>query len=74
MEQQRVATDRLQLADEELSQATERFTSGVAGNIEVIDAQSSLVRARDVDIDARFAIALARVNLARAVGVAQSIH
>ena len=74
MEQQRVATDRLQLADEELSQATERFTSGVAGNIEVIDAQSSLVRARDVDIDARFAIALARINLARAVGVAQSIH
>ena len=40
----------------------------------MIDAQSSLVRARDVDIDARFAIALARVNLARAVGVAQSIH
>jgi outer membrane protein TolC len=74
LEQQKVAADRLRLADQELAQARERFTSGVAGNIEVVDAQSSLVRAREADIDARFAIALARVNLARAAGVAQSIH
>jgi len=74
VEQQSVATERLSLALEEVQQATERFTNGVAGNIEVINAQSSLVRARDADIDARFAVASARVALARAAGVARNIH
>jgi len=74
IEQQGVAAERLQLALDEVAQATERFTNGVAGNIEVINAQSTLVRARDADIDARFAVASARVALARAAGVARSIH
>ncbi len=74
VEQQAVATERLGLGLEEIAQATERFTNGVAGNIEVINAQSSLVRARDADIDARFAVASARVALARAAGVARNIH
>jgi outer membrane protein len=69
-----VAADRLRLAGEELAQARERFRAGVAGNIEVIDAQSNLIRARDTDIDARFAAASARVSLARAVGVASTLH
>jgi outer membrane protein len=69
-----VAADRLRLAGEELAQARERFRAGVAGNIEVIDAQSNLIRARDTDIDARFAAARARVSLARAVGVASTLH
>jgi outer membrane protein TolC len=69
-----IAAERLALARDEVSQATERFKSGVAGNIEVIDAQSTLVRARDADIDARFAVASARVALARATGVARDIH
>jgi len=73
-EQQQVAGERLMLAGEELSQARERFVNGVAGNIEVIDAQSSLIRARDVDIEARFAVAAARVALARAVGVARTLR
>jgi outer membrane protein len=69
-----VAADRLRLAGEELAQARERFRAGVAGNIEVIDAQSNLIRARDTDIDARFAAARARFSLARAVGVASTLH
>ena len=73
-EQQQVAAERLTLAGEELTQARERFVNGVAGNIEVIDAQSSLIRARDVDIEARFAVAAARVALARAVGVARTLR
>ena len=72
--QEAIAAERLQLAQDELAQARERFKAGVAGNIEVIDAQSSLVRARDADIDARFAAAAARVALARAVGVARTLH
>lgn len=73
-EQVVVALERLRLADEEVSQAAERFRNGVAGNIEVINAQLSLLRARDAEIDARFAVAAARVALARATGVAREIH
>jgi len=72
--QQAVAAERLRLAGQELSQSRERFKAGVAGNIEVIDAQSNLIRARDTDIDARFAAATARVSLARAAGVARTLH
>jgi len=72
--QQSIAAERLRLAQDELAQARERFKAGVAGNIEVIDAQASLIRARDTDIDARFAAAAARVSLARAVGLAQTLH
>lgn len=69
-----IAAERLRLAQAELDEARERFKAGVAGNIEVIDAQSSLVRARDTDIDARFASAVARVALARAVGSTRQLH
>src|SRR5438874_512981 len=72
--QQAVATERLRLAADELAQSRERFKAGVAGNIEVIDAQSNLIRARDTDIDARFAAASARVSLARAAGLARTLH
>jgi outer membrane protein len=73
-EQQAIAAERLRLAQAELDEARERFKAGVAGNIEVIDAQSSLIRARDTDIDARFAAAAARVALARAVGSTRQLH
>ncbi len=72
--QQAIAAERLRLAEDELAQSRERFRAGVAGNIEVIDAQSNLIRARDSDIDARFAAASARVTLARAAGVARTLH
>jgi outer membrane protein TolC len=74
LEQESVAMERLRLAEEELSQARERFASGVAGNIEVINAQSSLLRARDAVIDARSATATARITLARAAGSARTIR
>jgi outer membrane protein len=69
-----IAAEQLRLAEDELAQSRERFKAGVAGNIEVIDAQSRLLRARDTDIDARFAAAAARVGLARVVGVAHTLH
>jgi outer membrane protein TolC len=72
--QQMIATERLQLAAEEVSQARQRFRAGVAGNIEVINAQASLLHARDADIDARFAAVSARIALARSVGSARTLH
>ena len=72
--QQMIAAERLQLAAQEVSEARARFKAGVAGNIEVINAQSSLLRARDADIDARFAAVSARIALARSVGAARTLH
>ena len=72
--QQMITGERLQLATEEVSQARQRFEAGVAGNIEVITAQESLVRAREADIDARFAALAARIALARSVGSAHTLH
>jgi outer membrane protein TolC len=69
-----VAADRLQLAADEVSQARQRFKAGVVGNIEVITAQESLLRARDADIDARYAAVTARIALARSVGSARTLH
>ena len=74
IEQHAVAAQRLSLAVEELDEARERFASGVAGNIDVINAQSTLNLARDAEIDSRFITASARVNLAYAAGVAETIH
>ena len=72
--QQMISRERLQLATQEVSQARQRFEAGVAGNIEVINAQESLVRAREADIDARFAAMSARIALARSVGSAHTLH
>jgi len=72
--QQAIAAERLRLAADEMAQARERFAAGVAGNIEVINAQASLLRARDTDIDARYSAATARVALARAAGMARTLH
>ena len=72
--QQMITRERLRLAADEVAQARQRFEAGVAGNIEVINAQGSLVRAREADVDARFAALLAKIALARSVGSAQTLH
>lgn len=73
-DQQRIAAERLALAQEELAQAQERFANGLATNIEVINAQQNLVRARDAVIDAQSASAAARVSLARATGTTLNLR
>ncbi len=74
VEQHGVAGQRLALAVEELDEARERFASGVAGNIDVITAQASLNLARDAEIESRYVTAAARVSLAYAAGVAETVH
>ena len=71
---QAVAAEALSLAEEELRQARERFAAGVAGSIELIEAQRSLVAARDAVIEALAGAAAARVTLARAAGVARQLR
>lgn len=72
--QQGIAGEGLALAAEELRQSRERFAAGVAGSIEVIEAQRSLVAARDAVIEAFAGAAAARVTLARAAGVARDLR
>lgn len=73
-EREQVALEQLSLAEEELSQARERFANGVVGNVELIDAQASLLRARDALIDAQFATSVASATLARAIGMASELR
>ena len=68
------AQARLALAEQEVSQARERFRRGVSGNADVITASMSLNGARDLVIDALTSYHLARVSLASAQGTTATIH
>ena len=74
LDQQRIAGEQLAFAEEELREARLRYTNGVSGNIDVINAQDDLVQARTAMIDALTQTAEARVQLARAAGVAPSLR
>jgi outer membrane protein TolC len=62
------AREGLALSENELAQARRRYEGGVAGSIEVTDAQTRLDRARDNQIAALYSYNLARLDLATATG------
>ncbi len=66
------AKSNVDLAKEELSEAQERFHAGVADNLPVSQAQSSVEQANDQYISALYQHNAAKLSLARALGVAQS--
>jgi outer membrane protein TolC len=63
-----VARSNLDLANQTLTQAQDRFASGVADTIEVVQAQGSVAVANDNLIAALYAHNLSKVELARALG------
>ncbi|MDP9204381.1 MAG: TolC family protein [Gemmatimonadota bacterium] len=67
-EQLDAARERLRFAEQEVSQARERFNAGVAGNGDVVSASLALTASRTLVNDAETAYQLARVSLARATG------
>jgi len=67
-EQVAAGRERLRLADREYAEARERFRTGVSGNADVVQASSSLNRARTRLVDALVSFQTARVALARAQG------
>jgi outer membrane protein TolC len=67
-----VAQDSLNLANQTLAQARDRFTAGVTDNIEVVQAQDSVANAQDALIASMYAHNLAKVALARAVGMTET--
>lgn len=73
-EQVRSARANLTLAKDELKRSSDRFKHGVANNLEVVDAQSSLADARNTRIHALAEYTRARINLAAAQGRAQQFN
>jgi outer membrane protein len=72
--QVQVANLGVQLSNEEVDQARDRFRAGVANNIEVIQAQDSLARANDNQIAALYRFNQARADLARSVGQMERVY
>jgi outer membrane protein TolC len=70
-----VARDNLDLANQTLLQARDRFSAGVSDTVEVVQAQELVATANDTLISAVFTNDAAKVALARALGgTEQVIH
>lgn len=70
-EQVEVARSSVELAEEALQQSQDRFTAGVADNLEVVQAQESVASAHESYIQSLYAHNLAKVELAYAIGDAE---
>jgi len=68
----KVARSNVDLAQQALSDATMRFTSGVDDNLPVMEAQSALVGAQARLIQAQFNYNYAKLVLARNTGVVET--
>lgn len=68
------AQEERRLAEQELKEARARFEAGVAGNLELVEAQRSLSIARERVVNAQQVLIRSRIGLARAVGVATSLR
>ncbi len=71
-EQVEVARQNVDLANENLSRSQERFAAGVTDSVEVVQAQQSLASANDQYISSLYSHNLAKLQLARALGVART--
>lgn len=67
-----VEKNAITLASETLQQSRDRFASGVTDNIEVVQAQESLATVNDAYIASLYSYNVAKISLARAMGVAES--
>jgi outer membrane protein TolC len=70
-DQVQVARSSVDVAQQTLTQAQDRFSAGVTSNIEVVQAQEALAAANENYIASLLAHNLAKLALARALGVAE---
>lgn len=70
-DQVQVARSNVDLAEQTLTQSQDRFTAGVADNLEVVQAQESVAGAHESYIESLYAHNLAKVELARSIGDAE---
>jgi len=70
-DQVQVARSSLDLANQTLEQARDRFSAGVADNLEVVQAQETVAAANENYIASLYSHNVAKVALARAIGFAE---
>jgi outer membrane protein TolC len=70
-EQVGVASSSVDLADQALTQSQDRFTAGVADNLEVVQAQEAVASAHESYIQSLYFHNLSKVELAYAIGNAE---
>jgi outer membrane protein TolC len=70
-EQVQVARSSVDLAEQTLTQAHDRFSAGVTDNLEVVQAQESVASAHESYISSLYAHNLAKIELVRAMGYAE---
>jgi outer membrane protein TolC len=73
-EQVDVAQKNVALANENLARSKDRFTSGVTDSVEVVQSEQSLASANDQYITSLYNFNLAKLMLARAIGVARTSY
>jgi len=73
-EQVDVTRRNVDLANENLDRSRDRFTSGVTDSVEVVQAEQSLASANDQFITSVYDHSLAKLALARALGVARTSY
>lgn len=74
VERVRAADEAVRLGERELQMSRDRFSAGVADNLEVINAQTSLANSRAAQVQALAIYNAARLNLAAALGRAESFR
>lgn len=70
-EQVKVAQSSIGLAAEQLKQSQDRFAAGVAGTLDVVQAQEAVATSNESYIQALYLNNVAKLTLARALGVAE---
>jgi outer membrane protein TolC len=69
-EQLQVATRARELAQQQLTQARDRFSAGVTNNIEVVQAQQAVAESSEQYISALYGYNVAKALLTRGIGIA----
>jgi outer membrane protein TolC len=70
-DQVEVARSSVDLANQTLIQAQDRFSAGVTDNLEVVQAQDAVASANDSFISSLYSHNLAKIELAKAIGYAE---
>jgi outer membrane protein TolC len=66
-----VTGKEIELANETLNEARDRFAAGVTNNLEVVQAQEALANANETYISSVYSHNIAKASLARSVGLAE---
>jgi outer membrane protein TolC len=66
-----VARSNIDLADQTLTQSSDRFSAGVTDSVEVVQSQEAVASAHEQYISSLYNFNLAKISLVRAMGIAE---